>query len=490
MLHSFFSDKCFHALNTIAAQLNLPEIESHLKCRILKHGTKNNVKGDFYLSLFHPSFREWFPVLELVSKKLLESSSTWEYPLNEVIVHEVSSQGHLLILFVDKEIVIPKVLRETSKFISSPYQSIPKVCDLIISTHSNNESDWNNLRIQCVCEALQSMTNSLSESSFCNLETIPIMGDLGEEEKRFCYKELERKSHRKGHSLIVNVSREANFVQPESDWSEVQVTEQVVFWVSKLYKVIKKRNENERSLNRVILVTNDVLFVPMHKSALLALSLLDTSSINVIVVPVSRVSSDWNLSDYSTWLKNYIITKSVVDEDEEGESVRVDEELVYNLYQTCLRLTLLSSPQDSLVKVEADKATQYIFIQYNIARLSLLIRRYQSEMQSDEESALGDDLSLLSSDEWNLIRRHVSNFIPLMNQVARNYAMTPFCHLINYLNRLCKDLSSYYRKVRILVQDLPHTRTLMKSRINFLRIIRRLLILSLKVMSVRNVEKM
>lgn len=456
---------------------------------MLKHVSRKSQEGDFYLSFLHPSLKDWIPKLEFISQKLLESSYSWEYPLAKAIVQKLPQNGNLIRLFVNQEISIPKMIQETSKFISSPYNSVPECNDLIIAMSSDKGSeDWDSVRVRCVSEAIQSMTNRLTESGYCSLTTIPIKGKLGDEEKLKCYKGLEKKSHKQEDNLIATVSCVRSLVQPLLDCTEIEVTEQVVYWASKLHDVIKEKSM-KRNLNRVILVTNDALFVPLHKSALLTLSLLDTSSINVIVVPVSRVSHHRNLSDFSSWLKNYIITKSVT--DEERISIHVDEELVHNLYQTCLRLTLLSSPHDSLVKVEADNASRYIFIQYNVARLSHLIRRYQSQTQiDDEESELKEDFSLFSTDEWILIQRHVSNFKPLVNQVALSSSRFPFHRLINYLSELCKDLSSYYRKVRILVQDLPHTRRLVKSRICLMQVIREILIFSLDMMSVKFVEKM
>lgn len=492
LLFPFFSEHCSNFLDQICAQSNISKIENNVKSQMLKPVSRRNQEGDFYLSFLHPSLSDWSSKLEYVSQKLLESSYQWEYPLSSAIVEQIPQNGQLIRLFVNQQISIPKMMQETSRFISSPRESnsVPQFCDLIISVCSDNGSeDWDNVRVRCVSEALQSMTNRFTESGYCCLITIPTKGELDNDEKLRCYKGLEKVTRKQESNLIANVSSVRHFIQPRFDWTEVEVTEQVVYWVSKLYDVIKERGK-KGNLNRVILVTNDSLFVPLHKSALLTLSLLDTSSINIIVVPVSRVSHDQNLNDFSSWLKNYIITKSVT--DEESVSVRVDEELVYNLYQTCLRLTLLSSPHDSVVKVEADNASRYIFIQYNIARLSHLIRLYQSQMQIEwEESALEEeDFTLFSTDEWILIQRHVSNFKPLVNQVALNYLRFPFHRLINYLHNLCKDLSSYYRKVRILVQDLPHTKKLVKSRIRLMEVIRDILIFSLSMMSVKFVEKM
>lgn len=491
ILLPFFSDHCSNFLDQFALQFNLSKIENDVKSQMLKHVSRRNQAGDFYLSFLHPSLCDWIPKLEIICQNLLESSYLWEYPLAKVIVQHIPQKGHLICLFVNQQISIPKMIQETSKFISSPYNSVPETCDLIISVYTDKGfEDWDNVRVRCFSEALQSMTNRLTESGYCCLITIPTKGELDNDEKLKCYKGLESKSRKQENNLITNVSCVRSLVQPRFDWNEVEVTEQVVYWASKLHDVIKERRSKEEILNRVILVANDELFVPLYKSVLLTLSLFDISSINVIVVPVSRVSHHCNLNDFSSWLKNYIITKSVT--DEESVSVRVDEELVYKLYQTCLRLTLLSTPHDSLLKVDADNAYRYIFIQYNLARLSHLIRRYQSQMQIRGESALEEekDFSLFSTDEWNLIQRHVSNFKPLVNQVALSTSRFPFHRLINYLHELCKDLSSYYRKVRILVQDLPHTRKLVATRIGLMQVIREILIFSLDMMSVEFVEKM
>lgn len=85
----------------------------------------------------------------------------------------------------------------------------------------------------------------------------------------------------------------------------------------------------------------------------------------------------------------------------------VNQELVYTMYQIHLRLLSSFFPHLLMMKIKAEKSVKYIFTHYSIARLSLLIQRYQ-EMEIEENESV--DYSPLRTNEWILIHSHVSDF--------------------------------------------------------------------------------
>lgn len=113
-------------------------------------------------------------------------------------------------------------------------------------------------------------------------------------------------------------------------------------------------------------------------------------SINVIVLPVSRVSGKL---ECRLIMAQELHNNKVLDREHDS-SIQVDENSVYNLYiKTCIRLSLLPSPFLILSwKLTPEKL--FNTSSFNIIMPVfhfLFIRRYQSDTQMKEVSALEQD---------------------------------------------------------------------------------------------------
>jgi hypothetical protein len=220
----------------------------------------------------------------------------------------------------------------------------------------------------------------------------------------------------------------------------------------------------------------------------------------VTVMPVGSPVDGVELEEFTDWLKNYIITQSV-DEDEEpnvlfdGLNVlplpEVSQSQVYDLYDTCLRFTMMSSCVNGDLNLDKTRYREALFVQYNIARLSAIIDKYEANYAEHlvEHLQTNASFELLTLDtEWKLVFRYLLNYPRVLDDLCERQATH---RLVAFLCALTRDLSVYYSKTRVLIErQQPNSDQLVAARISLLIAVKWTLCDGLATLGLRPVLRM
>ncbi|XP_041134276.1 DALR anticodon-binding domain-containing protein 3-like [Polyodon spathula] len=128
-----------------------------------------------------------------------------------------------------------------------------------------------------------------------------------------------------------------------------------------------------------------------------------------------------------------------------------------------------------------------VFVMYNCARLSTLFQSYQDSVQQGlypefPEAAQLEVAALREEGEWQLLFNYIIPFGELLDQSGQTLRSSTGVRITLGTEAVCKflvslsmDFSSYYNRVHILGEPLPHLFSQMFARLQLMRGVRELL---------------
>lgn len=454
-------------------------------------------RADFTICLGHPSWKSWRCNIEQVKKIIVESGDLQSLKI-ESCEHEMS-QNWLLHLKLNRLRSVPGILAFCSSVQSSCYnvnesQVVHEKLAIITFNPGECDRSWDSLRLQLFSAAtVQLVTTWTSRSNECT--SIEIINDPSDWCKEITSEEVSSQFHclcceanvnqSQVDRCIVDISSNLS-IQPKLSFTKVEVKKAS----NLLYLMIVLRKKLQtHTYNRLIVIVSSRSLVNVQKAlALLSLSM------PIQLIAVESVSCDYSIQEFSDHLKNILITQSIkYDESDDTDDVismpHVDTKNLLSLFNTCLRCNLLSVKSSSHLILKHEKNRNYLFIQYNIARIAAIIKQYEQQVASVELSDINYS-SLVSDEEWSLILNYLLPF----HKLKLNYALDGTMTLtpdkfIFFASNLAKEFACYYSKTRILI-DNWQTCSITKGRYYLVKCIQSILIDILKIIKVDPVLQM
>ncbi|XP_035676780.1 DALR anticodon-binding domain-containing protein 3-like isoform X2 [Branchiostoma floridae] len=139
------------------------------------------------------------------------------------------------------------------------------------------------------------------------------------------------------------------------------------------------------------------------------------------------------------------------------------------------------------------------FILYNCARLATLFKHYQEDVQAGVYPDLPDissvDLSLLKEEEeWELLFNYILPYPYLVQgtivEVNKTRAKILTHQVCSFLIALSRDLSSYYRRVRVLLEPRAHLLPVMFARLHLLKGVQQVMHNGLSLLGIQPLAQM
>ncbi|XP_066143132.1 DALR anticodon-binding domain-containing protein 3 [Euwallacea fornicatus] len=176
-------------------------------------------------------------------------------------------------------------------------------------------------------------------------------------------------------------------------------------------------------------------------------------------------------------------------------------ELFSKLGIASVTIELLSNKPHKSAKVDlndlssANKGPSFIF--YNCARLSILLKEFESKVDKGIYQELPKvhkiDFALLKQpEEWELLYVYILQFPHVIKSCIKGVEkgnVNPQ-HLITFLSSLSSVFSVYYRRVRILTEPRDHMFNLIHARIYLLRGVQVVFHNALKLLNINPVKEM
>jgi len=230
----------------------------------------------------------------------------------------------------------------------------------------------------------------------------------------------------------------------------------------------------------------------------------------VFVIHGGTDPRDYTLHGYESHIDEYVqqsLRQRHLDMDDPTvrQSIKI-------LTASKIKFDLLTCRQTARLKIPSkEKLGSFdgkggIFVQYTCARLAVLLRNYDRCVEEGKyrtpltsELCREDlDLGTLALEQdwllWRICYRCASVLdrsatIPLCDDLAVKADMIAHsvCEL---LISLCVEFSTYYSKVRILVENQPHLMSALKARVFLLKTVQRILHRGLAVLGLKPVERM
>ncbi|XP_066283604.1 DALR anticodon-binding domain-containing protein 3-like [Branchiostoma lanceolatum] len=139
------------------------------------------------------------------------------------------------------------------------------------------------------------------------------------------------------------------------------------------------------------------------------------------------------------------------------------------------------------------------FILYNCARLATLFKHYQEDVQAGVYPDLPDigsvDFSLLKEEEeWELLFNYILPYPDLVQgtvvDVNKTRAKILTHQVCSFLIALSRDLSSYYRRVRVLLEPRAHLLPVMFARLHLLKGVQQVMHNGLSLLGIQPLAQM
>ncbi|KAI8511205.1 DALR anticodon-binding domain-containing protein 3 [Branchiostoma belcheri] len=139
------------------------------------------------------------------------------------------------------------------------------------------------------------------------------------------------------------------------------------------------------------------------------------------------------------------------------------------------------------------------FILYNCARLATLFKHYQQDVQAGVYPDLPDissvDLSLLKEEEeWELLFNFLLPYPDLVQgtvgDISNTRAKILTHQVCSFLIALSRDLSSYYRRVRVLLEPRVHLLPVMFARLHLLKGVQQVMHNGLSLLGIQPLAQM
>uniref|UniRef100_T1IZ72 DALR anticodon binding domain-containing protein n=1 Tax=Strigamia maritima TaxID=126957 RepID=T1IZ72_STRMM len=167
----------------------------------------------------------------------------------------------------------------------------------------------------------------------------------------------------------------------------------------------------------------------------------------------------------------------------------------------CIKFNLLyASPKRSIVLDLNENNLNLIksgsFVMYNYARLASIIHKFDDLVQSHQYPPMAEinevQFSLLRrEEEWLLIRDYLMYFPYVVNEVICEIGGHPPVHKFqHFLLSLSHRISTYYSKVRILMDPSNHLIPLIFARISLLKAVLQIMTNCFLIMDIIPITKM
>ncbi|KAI1292524.1 Arginine--tRNA ligase [Halotydeus destructor] len=466
-----------------ALSLNRIEYEQFSKLFRRCDGSKEN--GDFLLTFAGLCCQNYVKKADLVGELIVKSSiSRNKYVLESCQVRMKGDNFATIVFYLDRKFFIPLLINNQldDTLRVQDNQALKKKV-LIIHAELTSVAKPN-ARIKyatsLISNALRKWRqNAVSqEIVYGDTRNWESINDLYNEAKTF-----DKNEPYDGSGLLIAVSQGGDSSPASVQDVYFQKDSEPIAFATQMKQLIAKHHDLER-----IIVAVEHSGLVRTRKAIALLKFLGHCPSPVDFIPIGSLELVHELEDYNDWLKNFILTMSYHEQEATASDLYnisdVSQAKVYDLHETCLRFALLSSSLSSNLKLERSKHKGALFVQYNLARLASIIDKY-----SLMENRTDPDYSLLSLDaEWKLLFNHVTRF----NSVGEDICETYSAHkLVLFLNSLARDLSLYYRKVRILLDERqPQAMELIAARVSLLTVIRQTLADGLLVLGVNPVDRM
>ncbi|XP_076363923.1 DALR anticodon-binding domain-containing protein 3-like isoform X5 [Tachypleus tridentatus] len=177
------------------------------------------------------------------------------------------------------------------------------------------------------------------------------------------------------------------------------------------------------------------------------------------------------------------------------------------LTETKMIFDILCTGQNQMVKLHLSKDYEMLaekggcFVQYNCARLAMLFQHHQKAVNSGHYPPLisveSVDFRLLKlEEEWNLFYNYILSYPDLVSDVLENLdpcnvkVNIPLHRICQMLLHLSRDFSTYYSKVRILVEPRPHLLDTMAARLWLLKGLYHVIQNSLSILGLKPLHQM
>ncbi len=151
---------------------------------------------------------------------------------------------------------------------------------------------------------------------------------------------------------------------------------------------------------------------------------------------------------------------------------------------------LTRHPSSVITKLESN-LSEATFIQYNCARITAIINRYNSDFTTYKTKD-EIDFSLLTHDlEWTLIFYHFPNYYSLissLNNFIVNKSSFNLNQIVLFLKKFVTDVSIFYKKVKVLTEPCLHLLPLINARIYLCQLILNILSNSLDLLGLKTVK--
>ncbi|XP_053324864.1 DALR anticodon-binding domain-containing protein 3 [Spea bombifrons] len=204
-------------------------------------------------------------------------------------------------------------------------------------------------------------------------------------------------------------------------------------------------------------------------------------------VKVLNPSTPVSCSQYFHLRKSQMREASVM---KYGESVQGSswEEIINSLTAAAIRFEMMSTPHRSQVSLDLEDASittkgtkSGAFVMYNCARLATMFESYNSAVTKGlyPEFPPSAELSyntLTEEGEWLLLFNYIMTFPEVLSHSAKISLKSPGIRVTANTETVCKflvnlsmDFSSYYNRVHILGEPLPHLFRQMFARLQLMR---------------------
>lgn len=485
-------EELMELVDLVCEKLSLASIPDSIKQSSIRP-SHDASKGDFTLCLGHPLWKQWQSNIEQVKQIIVESGELRILKI-ESCAHEISPHW-LLHIKLNRLGSVAGIFPFCLSAQSSPRnvngsQVVNEKLAIVTFTPSPRDRSWDALRLQLYSAATVQLVNTwTSKGNECT--SIEIINDPSEWCKEITSQEVSAHfatlcphasvAHSPVERCVVDISPDLS-MQPPLPMTKIEVKKECkLLYLSALLQQKIDCNIHKR----VMVIVPSKSLANIQKALALA-----SLPVPIQLAPVESVSCEYSIEEFSDHLKRILITQSIEDCDDSSDTdgcismPRVDSKKLISLFNTCIRCNLLSVKCSSHLTLKHEKNRNYLFIQYNIARIAAIVKQYEQQVAPVRSNDINYS-SLTSDEEWSLILHYLLPFSKLKMHYSKGNAVTLTPDkLICFASCLAKDFGCYYSKTRILI-DNWQTCPLVRARFQLLTCVQSILI---DIMSVIGVD--
>nr|XP_039248276.1 uncharacterized protein LOC120326110 isoform X2 [Styela clava] len=178
------------------------------------------------------------------------------------------------------------------------------------------------------------------------------------------------------------------------------------------------------------------------------------------------------------------------------------ENRVDKMTAATIRLEFLKSSPTNRLKISTERATlptDVMFMLYNFSRLNMLLNTFTTKVKEGYYPPLPSFselqlASLVEDAEWELFIDHLWMFFDVISKpvitVGRNVIKISCHNVIDYLQQLCRSVSTFYSRHHILGQNLPHLLPALHARIYLIKATRNAMLQILNLLGIEPPQQM